>query len=48
MNNEETIFMQPQNNNNEVEISFIFEKINVVSKIISELIDKYNSKESFF
>ena len=40
--------LSKENNNNEVEISFIFEKINVVSKIISELIDKYNSKESFF
>ena len=28
--------LSKENNNNEVEISFIFEKINVVSKIISE------------
>ena len=40
--------LSSENNQNEIEISFSFEKINIVSKIISELIDKFNSKSSFF
>ena len=39
----------PQGNNlNTVSISFLFEKSSNVSKIINELIDKYNNKQSSF